>query len=294
MVLNSPPKPPGCATGGPCYRCVFPKAPPAESVVTCGEGGILGPVVGVMGVLQALEAIKLIAPKPSEGHDVDTPMDLDELLSQTESGADKQTTDPPSLLLFSAYSKPPFRSIRLRSRRPKCAACSSEATVKAESLISGSLDYIQFCGLAHPVDALSPTERLSAREYQDILYGTPMSGTEDGSFAYSDHVLVDVREKVQFDLCRLDNSINIPFSQICATTDTNSIHSGGASWVETLRSIPPEKSIYVVCRLGNDSQLAVQKMKELKLDRNGRRPVKDIAGGLHSWRLNVDPEFPEY
>jgi len=32
-----------CYRGGPCYRCVFPNPPPAESVLTCGEGGILGP-----------------------------------------------------------------------------------------------------------------------------------------------------------------------------------------------------------------------------------------------------------
>ncbi|EHK50419.1 hypothetical protein TRIATDRAFT_297199, partial [Trichoderma atroviride IMI 206040] len=54
IVLNNPPG------KGPCYRCVFPKPPPPESVVGCGEGGIIGPVVGTMGVLQALEAIKLI------------------------------------------------------------------------------------------------------------------------------------------------------------------------------------------------------------------------------------------
>ena len=55
VALNSPPG------RGPCYRCVFPRPPPPESVVGCGEGGIVGPVVGVMGVLQALEAIRIIS-----------------------------------------------------------------------------------------------------------------------------------------------------------------------------------------------------------------------------------------
>ena len=59
MVLNNPPLPAGDPKGGPCYRCIFPKPPPPESVVSCGDGGILGPVVGVMGVLQALEAIRV-------------------------------------------------------------------------------------------------------------------------------------------------------------------------------------------------------------------------------------------
>jgi adenylyltransferase/sulfurtransferase len=44
---------------GPCYRCLFPKPPPAASVTNCGDGGVLGCVPGVMGCLQALEAIKV-------------------------------------------------------------------------------------------------------------------------------------------------------------------------------------------------------------------------------------------
>jgi molybdopterin/thiamine biosynthesis adenylyltransferase/rhodanese-related sulfurtransferase len=49
------------APGGPCYRCLYPQAPPAGSVPSCGEGGVLGAVTGVLGSLQAAECIKLIA-----------------------------------------------------------------------------------------------------------------------------------------------------------------------------------------------------------------------------------------
>lgn len=45
---------------GPCYRCVFPKAPESEFACSCEETGILGAVTGVIGSMQALEAIKLI------------------------------------------------------------------------------------------------------------------------------------------------------------------------------------------------------------------------------------------
>ena len=48
------------ARGGPCYRCLFPEPPPAGSVPGCGEAGVLGALCGVIGSLQALEAIKLI------------------------------------------------------------------------------------------------------------------------------------------------------------------------------------------------------------------------------------------
>jgi adenylyltransferase and sulfurtransferase len=45
---------------GPCYRCMFPKPPPAAAAATCEETGILGVVTGIIGNLQALEAIKII------------------------------------------------------------------------------------------------------------------------------------------------------------------------------------------------------------------------------------------
>lgn len=43
----------------PCYRCIFPVPPNPESVTSCSEGGVLGPIVGVIGTLQALEIIKI-------------------------------------------------------------------------------------------------------------------------------------------------------------------------------------------------------------------------------------------
>ncbi|MDE2483014.1 MAG: molybdopterin-synthase adenylyltransferase MoeB [bacterium] len=48
------------APGGPCYRCLYPEAPPAGSVPTCAEGGVLGVLGGIVGALQANEALKLL------------------------------------------------------------------------------------------------------------------------------------------------------------------------------------------------------------------------------------------
>jgi sulfur-carrier protein adenylyltransferase/sulfurtransferase len=45
---------------GPCYRCLFPEPPPAESIPNCAEGGVLGVLAGLIGVIQATETIKLI------------------------------------------------------------------------------------------------------------------------------------------------------------------------------------------------------------------------------------------
>lgn len=278
MVLNNPPLPSGNTSGGPCYRCVFPKPPPPESVVSCGDGGILGPVVGTMGVLQALEAIKLLTKAPSQ-----TPHE-------------SPTPEPPTLLIFSAYANPMFRSIRLRTRKPKCAACSAHATVTREALTSGSLDYVQFCGTINPVDALSPNERISADNYAKIrLDVNPFTGLEPSK---DSHILLDVREKVQFDLCHLEGSVNVPFSTISSTpthagTGAATEPRAEAGWVSELRK-HADKPIFVVCRLGNDSQVTVKKMKELGLDNGGQRWIGDIRGGLRAWRSNVERDFPEY
>ncbi|KAF1926230.1 uncharacterized protein M421DRAFT_220347 [Didymella exigua CBS 183.55] len=277
MVLNNPPLPAGDAKGGPCYRCVFPKPPPPASVVSCGDGGILGPVVGVMGVLQAVEAIKVLTQKP----DTTNPA----------------TMEPPSLLLFSAYSSPMFRLIRLRARKPKCAACSAQSTITPEALNSGSLDYVQFCGSIKPIDVLSPQERISAENYAKLRSGVnPFTGTVSSR---ENHILVDTRDSVQFELCHIEGSRNVPFLTV-SMTRTNTSDSNFDSmeieeplWVQGLRR-QPEKPIFVVCRLGNDSQLTVKKMKDLGLDNGGKRFIGDIRGGLRAWKETVDHDFPEY
>ena len=259
-VLNYPPRAPGDATGGPCYRCVFPKPPPAESVVSCGDGGIIGPVVGVMGVLQALEAIKVI------------------VAGLGKPGVDAKPLPPPNLLLFSTNGPTTFRSVKLRPRRAKCFACSEEATLTLESLTSGSLDYVMFCGVTSPVNLLGAQERVEA----DIYDQTRKSGKQ--------HLLIDVREKVQFDICNLEGSVNVPFSLLPSTLAEK--EKTKPAWVP--EDLPDDAPIYVVCRLGNDSQVATKKFKDAGLDGTGRRYIGDIRGGLKAWKAKVDPEWPDY
>ncbi|KAI9796298.1 MAG: Urmylation protein [Piccolia ochrophora] len=267
MVLNNPPAPPGDHGGGPCYRCVFPKPPSPESVMSCGEGGILGPVVGVMGVLQALEAIKVIAmqqpPKPV----------------------------PPCLLLFSALSQSPFRSIRLRGRRTDCAVCAATGTITQESLKSGSLDYAQFCGVPRPIDVLEPRERISASSYKQIR-----------DRPASDHVLLDVREEAQYQICNLAGSHNLPFSVLRSQSTARSLHDKSSLEEHLLplvsKSQQSRQPIYVICRLGNDSQLAVRILQEkshgLENGPQGQTHIMDIKGGFQAWREEVDSGWPDY
>ena len=167
-----------------------------------------------------------------------------------------------------------------------------------ESLNSGSLDYVQFCGAVNPINILSTNERVSVENYAKIRTGiNPFTGMEPSK---DSHILIDVREKVQFDLCNLEGSINVPFSVISRTHSIDSPNSNETEtsvnhpdWVSELRRAP-EKPVFVFCRLGNDSQLAVRRMKQLGLDSEGQRWIGDIKGGLRAWREGVDKDFPEY
>ena len=261
MVLNNPPKKQD-NSGGFCYRCVFPKPPPAESVLSCGDGGILGPVVGVMGVLMAMEALKILLPIP-KGNISDDPV-------------------RPSLLLYSAYSNPPFRSIKLRGKRKGCPSCSDTATITEESFQSVSSNYDAFCG-SNPPAAPINTNRISAKEYSKIRETTE-----------NPHILIDVRERVQFDICHLKGSINLPYSEI--SRDPEESIDIMADTINKDPNIADGASLYLICRYGNDSQLAANIFKDLV----GSRPrvrydfKGDIAGGLRAWRASVDPDFPEY
>lgn len=265
LILNWPPSIPGTPKGGFCYRCVFPKPPPIESVIDCGAGGILGPVVGVMGVLLAVETIKIIInlQKPPQEDVIN-----------------------PSLLLYSAFSHPPFRSIRLRGKRPLCSSCSSSATISRESLNSGSLDYAAFCGITSNPNILAETDRISATEYSKIHHEAECA-----------HILIDVREKPQFDICHLQHSLNVPLSSFTfdPTEQPTPEESNPLTQIlqDTTQSTTPP--IYILCRYGNDSQLAVQKMKAwAHSSGKNKTQIRDIKGGLEAWRKEVDARFPEY
>lgn len=269
-ILNYPARQPGDISGGPCYRCVFPKPPPADQVTSCSDGGIIGPVVGVMGVLQALECIKLIIRGLDHHISPQTKINTHE--------ADEEVPKP-SLLIFSSMSTSPFRSVRLRGRRPDCFACSSTAGLSVESLESGSLDYVAFCGEVNPVTLLTPEERISPREYSAFREQR------------KPHILIDVREKTQFDICSLEGSINIPFSELQVEKGVDD----AKAVITALQAGEDEVPVFVVCRLGNDSQVSTKKLVEsIGGDGKSGRVIKDIEGGLRAWKKDVDKDWPEY
>ena len=277
LVLNNPP---GSLhdLGGPCYRCVFPNPPRADSVTSCSEGGILGPVVGVMGVLMALEAIKILT------------RDISSMPSLAEAEQATASELRPCMLLFSAYSNPQFRQVRLRGKRPSCIACSVKATITREAIESGALDYAAFCGLDTSGEGSDTATRLQAKELERRI-----------SQPNSPYILLDVRDETQFEICNFPASINIPFSVIEAlsysiegTVDTAQSEQLHKRLDVLNQQHPPNQPIYTICRFGNDSQIAVRKLRELGYDNDGKRWIGDVRGGLRAWAREVDPLWPQY
>ena len=260
MVLNNPPIATASKKKGPCYRCIWPKPPPPASILTCGEGGILGPVVGVIGVLMAMETMKLLLPG-------------------LQSKADESTSKGTPFLLSSAFRNPPFKTVTMRGARDNCQACANTFNNEAVK----EFDYDAFCGLSCPVNMLPPDERMEPKAYSNIS-PTPGPGP----------ILVDVRENTQFDMCHIDNSINVPWSTI-REDPVEAFHSINKHTQQD-ESSQSSSEIYFICRFGNDSQLAVQRFREQQQKDLGFNFTckGDIRGGLMAWREQVDPEFPDY
>jgi len=122
---------------GPCYRCLFPEPPPPGLVPSCAEGGVLGVLPGLVGTIQATEAIKLIvgAGEPLKGR----------------------------LLLIDTLGMQ-FRTVNVR-KDPTCPACGTHE-------IQALIDYEQFCGIraaeAEP-RAVAGFVEIAPRELQSRL-----------------------------------------------------------------------------------------------------------------------------
>lgn len=120
--------------GGPCYRCMLPQPPDPGSVPSCAEAGVLGVLPGIMGSLQAMEAIKILLA-------VGTP--------------------PLGKLLHYDALQTTFREFKLR-RDPECPLCGENPT------ISQLMNYDQFCGIPCRDDASDDFE-ISVVELKDKL-----------------------------------------------------------------------------------------------------------------------------
>jgi len=159
------------------------------------------------------------------------------------------------LLLFNAL-KMQFRELKLR-KNPQCPVCGTNPVIRE------LIDYEEFCGVrgeesSGPVDAIEEITPTDLKRRLD-------SG--------EDIFLLDVREPVEWQICRLDGAVLIPMNTIPAR----------------MHELDSAREIVVYCRSGKRSAQITAFLKAA-----GFRKVKNLQGGILQWSDEVDPTVPKY
>jgi adenylyltransferase/sulfurtransferase len=157
------------AENGPCYRCLYPEPPPPGLVPSCAEGGVLGILPGLVGIMQATEAIKLILGKGEP------------LIGR--------------LLLIDALNMH-FRELKLR-KNPDCPVCGTHPTV------TELIDYQQFCGIKPEPAAQTPQEKNLKNGIPQITVQELKARMDAGE----DVQLIDVREPWEAQIAQIGGKL---------------------------------------------------------------------------------------
>jgi adenylyltransferase/sulfurtransferase len=247
------------AKEGPCYRCLYPEPPPPGLVPSCAEGGVLGILPGIIGIIQATEAAKLLMGKgrPLIGR----------------------------LILYDAL-RMTFRELRLR-KDPECPVCGENRT------INELVDYEEFCGVpgaqasedinaevAQMVEAMLRAQgddaqavQGAATAVQPVLMSLEPKELKAKLDAGEAVQLVDVREPHEVQICRIEGSTLIPLAEIPSR----------------MNELDPGKEIVLYCKVGTRSAQAA-----LFLAHQGFEKVFNLSGGTLAWADDVDPDMPKY
>jgi molybdopterin/thiamine biosynthesis adenylyltransferase/rhodanese-related sulfurtransferase/molybdopterin converting factor small subunit len=159
---------------GPCYRCLYPEPPPPGLVPSCAEGGVLGVLPGIIGVIQATEAIKLI-------------LGIGEPLIGR-------------FLIYDAL-KMRFRELKLR-KDADCPVCGTHPTV------TKLIDYEQFCGI-RPEPAATQATGAAVNEWE-----TTSVDLKKRIDAGDDVFILDVREPNEYQICKIPGAVLIPLGEL--------------------------------------------------------------------------------
>ena len=160
--------------GGPCYRCLYPEPPPPGLVPSCAEGGVLGVLPGIIGVIQATETVKLI-------------LGIGE----------------PLIGRFMIYDalRMRFRELKLR-KDPECPVCGTNPTV------TKLIDYEQFCGLRpEPQPAQTTGAAVNDWEITPVDLKKKMDAGETP-------LVLDVREPNEYQINKIAGSTLIPLGEL--------------------------------------------------------------------------------
>jgi len=251
---------------GPCYRCLYPEPPPPGLIPSCGEAGVLGVLPGVIGTIQATEAIKLITGvgEPLIGR----------------------------FLIYDAL-RMRFRELKL-PRDPDCPACGAQPTIRSladsadTSDTSDTSDYEQSCGPLRgagvslsgagvPAGHTAIGDRSfhsSEKESGRMTAGDDVTATELKSLLdRSEVTLIDVREPSEQRICQISGSTLIPLGDL----------------TRRVAELDPSSPLVIHCKSGGRSARAVAWLRG-----QGFSNVRNMQGGILAWITEVDPSLTKY
>lgn len=227
----------------------------------------MGPTPGLIATQQAMEVIKVV------------------------SGVGSPLTQ--RLLVYDALDCT-FRVMKLRPRSAACAVCGDTPSIRTLAdteafLAAGDVPCVEAC-VGPRLDAEARSLSITATQLQALrerrgVDGAGAADADAGAGASfvgcSSPLVLDVREEVQFAICSLPGSVNLPLRDL----------GGRLDYVDTLLDGEPRDSaqVVVVCRRGVDSLVAVEVLRK-----EGFAGAVNLFGGLQAWHKDVDPAFPLY
>ena len=251
---------------GPCYRCLFPEPPPPGLVPSCAEGGVLGVLPGIIGALQANEAIKWI-------------LGLGESLHGR-------------LAIFDAL-RFHWRQLQV-TPAPSCPLCSLPA--EDRRILDMDAEYCLASSEMETKDAFA------AKEEKDVTASPPSAESSEASSSnqtdqeklpMSDPIpfeidvetlaawlkegrelnLLDVREPHEAEICQIEGSQLLPLREL----------------PQRFSELDPETLWVVHCHHGPRSGHAVMFLRQQGFER-----ATNLTGGIDAWSLRIDPAVPRY
>jgi adenylyltransferase/sulfurtransferase len=170
---------------GPCFRCLNPVLPPAEAIGSCADSGVIGGVVGAVGCLQAVEAVKILMGRLGlEG--------CGGILSAR-------------MIMYDGLSGT-TRNIKLRGRQSTCSVCS--ATSQVSSDLAQLAEAYRRLGCPCTAKPIVPT--VTPSEFAAV--------TIEGK-----HIVVDVRRSLHSDIVSLPTAVHLPLKQLCCASGVDAV-----------------------------------------------------------------------
>ncbi|CAH8483192.1 unnamed protein product [Heterobilharzia americana] len=207
----------------PCFRCIHPVPPPANSVQGCSEAGVFGVVPGIIGTMQAAEVIKILTG-----------------VGDVHIGR----------LFLLDVERNLTRSVRLREPRSDCPVCGDD--ILKNNKDRPLTDYVVFCGTPscdkpRNMNMIMNNRRITVQQLKNYID------------SQSSYLLIDIRPKTEFDICHLKSSLHIPFNELFRESVISDIREAIDNGISNKGATLPFPVI-LLCHRGNKSAEAAPKL----------------------------------